>query len=109
MDTPGSSKDGAFTDFLAKSSLSARPPPAHATLASSHERGGGIGARLKHRVRAELQGTHDGRKRGVQGKALLMSGGLSWWVVRASGMRPTFGGYIRYRGEMGHVGGEMAL
>ena len=43
-----------------------------------------------HRVRAELQGERYGRKRGVQGKALLMSGGLSWWVVRASGMRPTF-------------------
>ena len=52
-----------------------------------------------HCIRAELQGEHDGRVRGAQGHALLMSGGLSWWVVRASGMRPTFGGYVRYRGE----------
>ena len=78
LDTPGSSKDGAFTDFLAKSSLSARLPPAPATPASSHERGGGIGARLMHRVRAELQGEHDGRVCGAQGQALLMSGG-GWY------------------------------
>ena len=98
MDTPGSSKDGVVGDFLARSPLSARPPAAHLTLASSHERGGGVGARLMHRVRAELQGKSDGRVRGVQGHALSMSGDLSWWVVRASGMRPIFGGYIRYRG-----------
>ena len=67
-----------FTDFLARSPLSAGPPPAPATPASTHERGGGIGARLMHRVCAELQGEHDGRVRGVQGQALLMSGG-GWY------------------------------
>jgi hypothetical protein len=58
--------------------LSAGPPPAPATPASSHERGGGIGARLMHRIRAELQGKRHGRKRGVQGHALLMCGG-GWY------------------------------
>ena len=52
-----------------------------------------------HCIRAELQGEHDGRVRGAQGHALLMSGGLSWWVVRASGMRPTFGGYGKFEGR----------
>jgi hypothetical protein len=31
-----------------------------------------------HRIRAELQGEHDGRVRGVQGQALLVSGG-GWY------------------------------
>ena len=63
-----------------------------------------------HRIRAELQGEHDGRVRGAQGHVLLMSGGLSWWVVRASGMRPTFGGYIRYRGMVCEfTGGDWAI
>eukprot|EP00966_Prymnesium_polylepis_P212875 4930235-Prymnesium_polylepis.1 len=39
-----------------------RPPPS--APASARERGGGIGARLRHRVRAALQGKHDGRVRG---------------------------------------------
>eukprot|EP00966_Prymnesium_polylepis_P093733 2168692-Prymnesium_polylepis.1 len=48
-------------------------PSRSATPASSHERGGGIGARLMYRIRAELHGELHGRVRGVQGKALLMS------------------------------------
>ena len=44
-----------------------------------------------HRVRAELQGErHVGVSVECKGKRTCMSGGLSWWVVRASGMRPTF-------------------
>ena len=62
-----------------------------------------------HRVREELQGERYGRVRGVQGHELLMSGGLSWWVVGASGMRPTFGGYIRYRGWCVNSQGEIRL
>ena len=56
-----------------------------------------------HRIRAESQGERHVHLRVAQGHALLMSGGLSWWVVRASGMRPTFGGYIRYESNIGIV------
>ena len=57
------------------------------------------------RVRAELQGEHDGRVRGVQGQALLMSGG-GWYerpgCVRLLRLHPLQGGD-------GSRGGEMAL
>ena len=60
-----------------------------------------------HRVRAELQGEHDGRVRGAQGFAFSASGGLLWCVIvrdasdpwceftaegaiDPSGMRPTY-------------------
>jgi hypothetical protein len=90
---PESSKDGAFTDFLARSSLSARPPSAHLILASSHERGGGVGARLMHRVRAELQGEHDGRVR--KGCTFGIWCSRDVW---SSGMRPTPGVNAQWKG-----------